>query len=332
MCLVAFSAVYLILDLPTTSDTHWREKLAQVDFLGAFALVTATSSLLLGLDRGSSVSWFDRLTLLYLAMSLPLAIIFIFTEMRVALHPFAPGRIILAPALAAAYLCNFFSVASYMAAIFYIPLFFQAVDGVSATTAGLYIVPGIVGSVTGSVFGGLVMQKTGKYYRLTILAHAFLIIAGNIPIFLFSGVVRNWTLGIIVGHVLWGFGGGIVITTTLIALIANADAADQAVATACSYLFRSLGSVVGLSISSTIVQQMLRTQLHRILGNGDEADTIVEKVRQSLAYIDELDSPTRELVRHCYQKAVNATFGMTIGLAVLALLSSFWIREGKLSK
>jgi hypothetical protein len=74
-------------------------------------------------------------------------------------------------------------------------------------------------------------------------------------------------------------------------MIANAGPEDQAIATAgetisiqnykpssyfyilVSYLFRSLGSVVGLSIGSTLVQDTLRTLLHRRL-SGIDADEV----------------------------------------------------------
>lgn len=46
LCLVAFGLVYFILELPKMDQSHWREKLAKVDFLGAFSLVIAVSFLL----------------------------------------------------------------------------------------------------------------------------------------------------------------------------------------------------------------------------------------------------------------------------------------------
>jgi MFS family permease len=222
-------------------------------------------------------------------------------------------------------------MAGYMGSLFYIPLFFQAVDGVSAFEAGLRLIPGIVGSVTGSIGGGMIMQKTGKYYWITVIAYIMLPL-GSIVIFLFSGIIANSTIAIVIGLVICGLGGGMGVTTTLIALIANADPKDQAIATACSYLFRSLGSVIGLSVSATVVQQSLRMQLRARLDNGDQADKIVERVRQSLDYINRLDPATREIVRSCYQRATNAAFGLTIVLVSGALISSFYIKEKKLSK
>lgn len=89
------------------------------------------------------------------------------------------------------------------------------------------------------------------------------------------------------------------ITTSLISLIANAGQEDQAIATAgtllsfrtvalltpaqnhaVSYLFRSLGSVVGLSVGSTLVQGTLRSTLHRKL-SGTDVDEVCESTSHS---------------------------------------------------
>ena len=86
---------------------------------------------------------------------------------------------------------------------------------------------------------------------------------------------------------------GTGITTSLIALISNAGTVDQAIATAgtvsickkqsfhlshiepmilVSYLFRSLGAVVGLSVASTILQGSLRHTLKQKLEGTDIDD------------------------------------------------------------
>lgn len=62
---------------------------------------------------------------------------------------------------------------------------------------------------------------------------------------------------------------GCGLTTTLVSLIAQAGPTDQAVATAVSYLFRSLGSVLCLSVGSTIFQATLRSKLRSALEGAD---------------------------------------------------------------
>lgn len=179
------------------------------------------------------------------------------------------------------------------------------------------------------------MQKTGKFYWITIIAYTALA-GGMTGIFLFSGIVVHSTLGIILCMCVNGFGNGIGITTTLIGLIANASHEDQAIATACSYLFRSLGSVFGVSISATVANQALRkslaTELSSLGLSEEQAIEIADRVRQSLSYLRKLDFQIRVIVVDCYARSTSAAFALQIGLILGAAISAWFIKEKALSK
>ena len=208
-----------------------------------------------------------------------------------------------------------------MAVLFYIPLFYQAVDGFSATQAGVRLLPNVVAAVSGSLSGGLLIQKTGKYYWLTVFAYLTAIL-GTLLITLCTGLVVNSTYGISVGLALGGYSTGVGITATLIGLIANAAPEDQAIATACSYLFRSLGSVVVLSLAASIIQQSLRDQLREHLSSGKDAVEIVKRVRQSLDYVKTLEPAVQEAVRQCYASSTRNGFFFVLGTGCCAVIAS----------
>ncbi|KAL8802037.1 MAG: hypothetical protein Q9200_006723 [Gallowayella weberi] len=331
ICAVAIISVHFVLHLPKPESVAWKTKLARVDFLGAFILVFAVFALLLGLDRGSNVSWSIPIAYVPFALSFPLFILFGLVEARFATEPFAPSRIIWDRGLVACYLCNFFSFGGYLSILFYLPLFFQAVDGFSATQASVRLLPAILAAVTGSLFGGLLMQRTGKYYWLTVTAYTMLF-CGVIPIMLCSDFLVNSTYGIVAGLVFAAFGNGIGVTSSLIGLISNAARADQAVVTACSYLFRSLGSIIGLSLCATVVQQSLRNELEYRLSSGKDAEEIVQQVRQSLDFIKTLPPEVKQVVRECYSHATRNGFGLMLGIVFFAMLSAWFIREKRLNK
>jgi MFS family permease len=205
--LIACATVYFVLELPEVGDAHWITKLKRIDFLGAFTLIAAVFCLLVGLDRGSNVAWKDSYTLIFCLTSIPLFAIFIWVEMKVASHPFAPGHIIFQHSLLASYLCNFFVLGAYMGIMFYVPLYFQAVDGMTATAAGSRLIPVMICSVSGSLFGGQVMQRTGRYYWLTVYS-MIICILGGIVIFVCSSTFASSSWGITIGLGMLAFGGG----------------------------------------------------------------------------------------------------------------------------
>jgi MFS family permease len=184
LCCVAWLAVYFVLDLPRPSHDHWLTKVRRVDFLGAFVLVLAVTSLLAGLDFGSNLGWSELTTIISLSLAPFFFAVFIFIESRVASHPFAPAHIIFHPALFAGYMANFFGAASQFGVFFFVPLFFQAVQGLSAFQSGLLLVPVMVAGVIS--YGCIVLSL--------------------LPISL--SVWFRSTVGETLGNMLNGFGGG----------------------------------------------------------------------------------------------------------------------------
>ncbi|KAL8423496.1 hypothetical protein RB596_003634 [Gaeumannomyces avenae] len=331
ICLVAFIAVYVVLKLPRVDHSHWREKLAKVDFLGAACLIAAVFCLLLALDSGPNKGWGETSTVVALAATPVLFAAFILVEVRVASHPFAPGHIIFDRSLFACYACNFFGSAGQMAVWFFLPLLYQTYFSMTAVQAGIQFIPGSISGVCGSLSAGFLIKRTGRYYWLTVGSHAVMLFS-CITLVLFSGLLTDSKAGTTVGLSLMSFGVGAALTTTLVALISNAAQGDTAVVIACSYLFRSLGSAIGVSLMSALLQQVLRMQLAARLGDGDEAARIGERVRESLDFIKELGPELAAIVRDCYRIAVSAVFGGNAVPVGLAFVAAFYIREKRMAK
>lgn len=113
--------------------------------------------------------------------------------------------------------------------------------------------------------------------------------------------------------------------------VSNVSAADQAVATACAFLFRSLGAAVGVSLVGTLIQNVLRMRLRASL-EPREADQIIGGIAHSLDYIKDLPPALRAVVRDCYSAGIQAGFAMCVALLAISTLSVFWWREKKLSR
>ncbi|KAF7973860.1 hypothetical protein HWV62_14066 [Athelia sp. TMB] len=328
--MVAIVTVAFALHLPKAVAANLWTRFRRVDFLGAITLISSIFFLLLALNYAGNLAWSDRKTILALAAFAVLFPLFCIVEVAFAAEPFAPKRIIVNRSLIAAYAVNFFGVASAMTMIFQISLYYQAARGMSAVQVGLWLLPSIFAGVAGSLGGGLIMQASGKYYWLTVAGYASLLV-GSIVVVLAAGVVGHSLAWLVVGQFLSSLGNGNGVTASLISLIANAGPQDQAIATAMSYLFRSLGSVVGLSIGSTLTQNALRASLHARL-SGPDADVIIDHVTESLNYIDTLPVGIRAIVRTSYEEAVHSAMWFAVALAVAAAVFSFFIKETPLAR
>lgn len=207
LVVVAWVGAYFTLQLPKRDASHWLEKLAKVDFLGAFFLVSAVLCVLLGLDNGSNLGWSELVTVIPLAISPILFGIFILVEIKVASHPFAPGHIIFESSLFASFSTNFFAVFGQMSTLFYLPLLYQAVNGASAVQSGLLLLPLTIFGVSASLGSGFFMRRTGRYYWLTI-SSLFLLLISVVPMVSFAGAWFNSEVGTSVALTMVALGAG----------------------------------------------------------------------------------------------------------------------------
>lgn len=95
-------------------------------------------------------------------------------------------------------------------------------------------------------------------------------------------------------------------------------------AIALLYLFRSLGSVIGISLSAAVIQHVLRAHVSHALRDHLDVEIILRQVRTSLEYIDTLDPQAQGIIRYCYEQATRWSFVLdlimvagAIGLGVL---------------
>ena len=200
ICMFAIASVALTLHLPETSKSSFSANIKRIDIGGAITLVLTVFFLIFGLDRGGNISWSDSFTIGSLIAFGIFAVLFIFFEMSWATEPFAPKRIVTNSSLLACYFANFFTAAALLAQVFHISLFFQAVQGKTASEAGVGLVICIAGSMVGSLSGGLTIQYSGKYYAITIVSY-FLAVVGTCIVLFSSGFFSVSTFGIATGKV-----------------------------------------------------------------------------------------------------------------------------------
>jgi len=126
-----------------------------------------------------------------------------------------------------------------------------------------------------------------------------------------------------------GIGYGGIITITLVALISAVEPKDMAASTGVSYLFRATGSVLGISLSTSILQNSLRSQLPKVI-TGKNAAKIIAKIREDVSYIHTLPFDLREAAIEAYQHSMRLVFIATAIAAFMALLAILPIQQHEL--
>lgn len=146
--------------------------------------------------------------------------------------------------------------------MFSVPLYWQVTSGASNTAAGSRLVPAFVGNTFGSLLTGWYIKRTGRYKIMILLASLSACTAYITIILRWHGDTYTWeALEIAPG----GFGSGVATTSTFIALTAAMSHKNMAVATSGFYLASNLGTVLGVSIGSSIQRGVLKILLQKRL-------------------------------------------------------------------
>ncbi|PKS07999.1 hypothetical protein jhhlp_006611 [Lomentospora prolificans] len=276
-----------------------KSYLSRIDFGGALLTVGFLVSLLLGLSAGGNlVPWRHPLPITATSVSVVLFAGFWVWESR-ARQPIIPVRLLLNRTVLSACITNLVcSMALYMA-IFYVPLYLQ-VRGYSATDAGLAILASPIGISVFSLSAGLIMKHTGQYQRLAV-ADLCIFVVGMAVL---TTLDENSPLRVVPSTFFFTGGSyGGMLTITLLACIAAVDHSQQAVITSATYLARSLGSTLGVTIASTVYQNILKARLWERFGDRPDAADVIGRIRDDLGEIAHLPPGWYEGVLRSFMEA-----------------------------
>ncbi|KAJ7232027.1 vacuolar amino acid permease [Mycena haematopus] len=283
-----------------------KEVLKRIDYLGSLTLLIAVASLLTFLSTryNESLPWLDARVIVPLTLGIVFFLTFLVVEIFVAPEP------VMAPALLRQKIPVLVSMSNFLVGgcnfsiTYFFPMWFQVVTLESASTAGLHLMPNSVSMSTGSLFAGWMMHRTGRFKTLNLTFGIFPFIGATLISFMRqdSGPIQSW-LSIIP----LGFGNAVVLQTMLIALLANLPESHMAVGTGFGQLFRGIGQVSGVAISSAIFQSRLDSELRKRFHSPD-AEELIMKIRRNSAFVRTLLPEQQRYARDSYSVALKTVY------------------------
>ena len=270
----------------TTSE---RKSLIQVirsiDLTGSLILVLAVTALIMGLNLGGNVfPWKHPLVISSLFAAVVLSAVLIRYERNVT-RAVVPVELLSKDPRASIIFGNFFGSMSVNTMMFNAPLFFQAVKLASPTDSGFRLVGASIAVTVSSVGTGFLITWSKRMKPTIIIGGICMLLGGCL-----AGAMNidtSPTLAMICVS-FNSFGQGFAFPSLMVSLLATSEQSDQAVATTTLGLFRNLGSVLGVSISSWIFQNVLFYELKKHVTGVDKTE-IIQLVRRSIPSIGTLD-------------------------------------------
>ncbi|UVK37167.1 MFS transporter [Mesorhizobium sp. AR10] len=229
--------------LPIAAKHH------RIDGLGAVLLVVATALLLLALNwGGSTYPWMSREILGLVACSAVFWAVFALRLMRAA-EPLISLEVLGNPIVLAGTLSMFLLQAANIGLAVYLPVYLQAIVGLSVSDSGIAMLGLLLGTVAGATFSGRMVPRFTHYKRIAMVGVLFAIVSLGL-------------LALVAGHaslllvevltICIGLGSG---TTFPVATVSVQNAVDRVhlgVATGVLTFLRSLGSALGVAMLGAI--------------------------------------------------------------------------------
>jgi MFS family permease len=281
---------------------------------------------------GPQNGWTDPRTLGYLIAGLILAVMFLFWEKR-AKEPILPLYLFKNHTFSITSLLGAVIGAGMFGAIVMLPLYLQVVKGDSATTAGLKLIPLMLGIVTTSIISGKLISKHGHYKRFPV-AGTFLMTAGILLMTRLQIDTPFWQISIYA--VMVGAGLGLSMQTIVIALQNSIDFKDMGVATSSNTFFRSLGSVFGTAIFGSIltnrVSHYLESNFTQLATtnpaalNGFDMSKL-EGISDNTAVLNTLPPEIKATALEAFVSSFHIVFYAAAPVTALGFLLALMLRE-----
>ncbi len=148
----------------------------------------------------------------------------------------------------------FFIGAAFLSLVVFLPLFMVRVIGVSATRAGVSLIPVSLGLVLGSALTGQLVSRFG-HYKLQMLAGGTLLAAGLFLLSRMSVDTGYWQVTLYM--LLCGLGLGPTFPLYTLAVQNAVEPRHLGQATGSSIFFRQIGGTVGVAVMGTVLAGVL---------------------------------------------------------------------------
>ncbi|WP_153505214.1 DHA2 family efflux MFS transporter permease subunit [Cumulibacter manganitolerans] len=273
---VGIVAIYLV--VKHFHIPHIKRKV-KIDYFGAALLVLAVSTLLLALEFGNTDGWTSGKIISYFVVAAVATVVFVWWESRVD-EPILPLSIFRNGVISTTTAVGFVVGFGMFGAIIYVSQYLQIIQGLSATEAGLAIIPMVAGIMSASIISGQLISKLGKY-KVFILAGTLVLTAA---MFLLGTVDRDTSMWIFSLYMLvLGIGLGLCMQNLVLAGQNGASVEQLGVVTSTQTFIRQLGGTIGIAIFGSIL-------------NGQFIKSIKEPLASAKPDIEALRAQAQQLV------------------------------------
>jgi len=316
---LALVVTTVVLRLPARRISH------RIDWLGAALLAGGTTSLILITTwGGSQYDWMSG-QIIGLALAAVLSIIaFVLVERRAA-EPVLPLHLFANSIFRVAGSVGFVIGLALFGAIIFLPLYLQVVDGASATSSGLNLLPLMAGLLVASILSGQIISRIGRYKPFPVMGTAIATVGLGLLAMIGPTTSR---LIISADMVVLGAGLGMVMQVLVLAVQNSVERRHMGVATSSASFFRSMGSSFGVAIFGAIFSTQLSTNLRKDLPPAAlHGGLNPGSLQANPAFLSALPPALHSGIVQAFADSLHVVFLAAVPFTAVAFLLTLWLRE-----
>ncbi|KAJ5732008.1 hypothetical protein N7493_003489 [Penicillium malachiteum] len=311
----AVIAIFFLLDVPPPRNGNWnlKQKVSQLDPVGNLFLVPSVVCLLLALEWGGSIyAWANwRIIFLFILFGV-LAGVFVFTQIRRGDRALVPPRIFTQRSVLAGVFWTTSLGAGMVVMLYYLPIWFQAVQNVDAEESGIRNLPLVLSMVVGVIFSGVAVSKWGYYNPFMFVGVILLSIGAGLLHTFNPDIGRSKWIGY---QVMFGLGLGLGFQQANVAVQTCLATVDVPVGASLLMFAQQLSGAVFLSVAETLFQNFLVDNLKKV--SGVDAAKVV--AAGATAFRNIVPQSEMKEVVSAYSDAITRTFILGIVMACVAI-------------
>ncbi|RUS15319.1 major facilitator superfamily-domain-containing protein [Endogone sp. FLAS-F59071] len=321
---LAIAVIVFFLQLPQPKSSM-REKIARIDFLGTITLICACVAILLAVQwGGNTYAWNSAIIISLFVVGVVLIGALVIIETYYAKEPIIPGYLYSQRTPLSLFVTSCLVGMAFFTLIYYLPVYFQVVEGESATSSGLELIPLMVGLIICNIFSGRLVSRTGRY-RIFIIGGMAITTVG-------AGLLSTWkansSRGEQIGYLLiCGVGFGLSMQTITLAAQASVTYKDVAVITTLVSFWRTIGGVLGVAIAGSIFNNKLSSELTAL-----NLTIPIGLAENSVAFVHDLRFPIKNQVIDGYVASLDIVYAVAIPQSGAAFLASLFLQHFALKK
>lgn len=303
-----------------------REQLRRIDYIGTVLFVGSTTAFLIPITWGGVMyDWDSWRTLVPLLVGVAGLAVFTVYEVWFAREPIIPKEIFATRTAVASYLGTVLHGLVLWCALYYFPLYFEAVKGYSPIISGIALFPDTFTVAPSAMVIGFLVTKTGRYRWALWLGWALSVLGMGLNCYIdVDTSIPAWIFLLIVG----GLGLGILFPSMAFAIQASAEPAHLATAVAMFSFFRAFGQAIGVAIGGVIFQNQMRHNLESYPALAPLASEYSKDAAALVQIIKAMPASTdKQHLQQAYTDSLRIVWAVCCALIAVGGLASLLTKE-----